>query len=73
MLKLQKTWSCELVSKLKLELKLNKSCWLKIIWIPNIDLLILQKNNIKINENKQKKYPNKNKYTIHLMEKCWYY
>jgi hypothetical protein len=64
MLRPQETWFCELVSKPELELEINKNCWLRTIvkndktnisdiWIPNIDLLISHKNNIKIINNKQ--------------------
>jgi hypothetical protein len=85
MLKPQKAWSCELVSKPELELEINKGCWLRTvakndktnisdIWIPNIDLLISQENDIKNNNNKQKEIdiqirtnPLNVFYTIHLM------
>jgi hypothetical protein len=66
MLRPQEAWSCELVSKPELELEVNKDYWLRTIvkndktnisdiWIPNIDLLISQENDNKVNKNKQKK------------------
>jgi hypothetical protein len=66
-------------------LEINKGCWLRTIvkndktdisdiWIPNIDLLLSHKDEIKINNAKQKEIDNQTKtnplnvfFTIHLM------
>ncbi|MDR3150703.1 MAG: hypothetical protein LBU14_03725 [Candidatus Peribacteria bacterium] len=72
MLRPQKAWSCELISKPELEFEINKRCWLRTvvkndkinildIRIPNIDLLIFQENDIKSNNNKQKEIDTKTK------------
>jgi hypothetical protein len=86
MLRSQEAWSCEVVSKPELGLEINEGCWLRTIvkndktnisdiWIPNIDLLISYKDEIKINNTKQKEIGNQAKtnplnvfYTIHLLK-----
>jgi hypothetical protein len=82
MLRPQEVWSCEVVDKPELQLKINTGCWLRTIvknnktsisdiWIPNIDLLISQ--GVKDNINKQKNEepqiinPLNVFYTIHLL------